>query len=350
MSKLKDMLERARPHFEDGGKLAPMKPVYDAMSTFMFAAPALAKNAPFGRDALDVKRYMFMVVIAVFPTYVASIYLFGWRILLLLLVSYAAGGAVEVLFAVIRREEINEGFLVTGYLFPLILPPLVPLWTVAVGIIFGVVVGKEVFGGTGRNLFNPALVGRVFLALGYPSLMTSGWVDPAAPTADATTAATPLVLAKAGELTAPMDLFLGNVLGSAGETSAVAILIGGALLIATGIASWRTILATTASFAVLTAILHGALPEQVAPVLFSLLAGGFLFGAFFMATDPVSGPVTVGGKWFYGILIGSVTVLIRSFSGFVEGMMFAILLGNIAAPLIDEAIVRSRAKRYAHGQ
>jgi Na(+)-translocating NADH:ubiquinone oxidoreductase B subunit len=280
----------------------------------------------------------------------------------MLLVSYVAGGATEMLFSVIRKEELNEGFLVTGFIYPLVLPPGLPLWTVAIGVVFGVVVGKEIFGGTGRNLFNPALVGRVFLALGYPALMTGTWIVPATggwghlamrldiTGADAVSTATPLVSAKAGEFASSLDLFFGNVLGSVGETSALAVLIGGLFLVLVGVANWRTVVSILVSFVGLNAILRLAAPDAVAPVLFNLLSGGLLFGAFFMATDPVSGPVTIPGKWTYGLLIGVMTLLVRSFSGFVEGMMFAILFGNVCAPLIDEVIIRMRMRRYAKAE
>jgi Na+-translocating ferredoxin:NAD+ oxidoreductase RnfD subunit len=228
---------------------------------------------------------------------------------------------------------------------------------VGVGVAFGVLVGKEVFGGTGRNLFNPALVGRMFVAIGYPSATTSNWIAPGAGTwgrlaghpagADAVTLATPLVQAKSGDLAAPLDLFLGRVAGSAGETSALAILLGGAFLVLIGIASWRTVAAVLLSFTGLNALLRVLAPGAVSPVWFNLLSGGFLFGAFFMSTDPVTGPITQPGKWLYGVIIGAVALLIRSFSGFVEGVMFAILFGNICAPLIDEVVVRIRGRRYA---
>ncbi len=359
MKIFKRILDKVRPHFEENGRFSRFHNIFQAMDNFLFAAPLKVEQPPFLRDPLDVKRYMSLVITALAPCLIASVYFFGWRVLLLLVVSYVVGGAVEVVFAVLRKEEVNEGFLVTGFIFPLILPPGLPLWIAAVGILFGVLVGKEVFGGTGRNLFNPALVGRLFLALGYPAAMTSHWIEPAAggwgrilmPIArsagDAVTSATPLVAAKGGVWTAPLDLFLGRVLGSAGETSALAILLGGIFLLVVGVASWRTVLAIILSFTVFNAVLRAAAPQLVAPLWFSLLAGSFLFGTFFMATDPVSGPVTQAGKWGYGILIGAVTVLIRTFSGFVEGVMFAILLGNIFAPLIDEVVIRARMRRYA---
>ena len=358
MKLIESILDKMRPLFEDGGRFARLHPVFTAADNFFFSAPLKTSNFPYGRDPLDVKRYMSLVIIGLMPCFLASLYFFGWRILLMVLVSYVAGGIVEVLFAVVRKEEINEGFLVTGFIFPLVLPPGLPLWMVAVGIVFGVLVGKEVFGGTGRNLFNAAIVGRCFLAFGYPSLMTSAWLEPGSgrwgsllspirTAADAVTGATPLVLGRGGDLTAPLDLFLGRVMGSAGETSALAVLLGGGFLLLVGVANWRTVVGILGSFTVLCAILHAANPETVATVTFHILAGGLLFGAFFMATDPVTGPVTRAGKWAYGILIGAVTILIRSFSGYVEGMTFAILFGNICAPLIDEVVVRLRIRRYA---
>lgn len=359
MKVMQDWLAALKPLFEKNGKLRPFWPVYQATNNFFFSQVEPTEHAPYGRDPIDLKRYMTLVIVALMPAFLASLYFFGPRVLLLLVVSYAAGGLVEVLFAMMRKEEISEGFLVTGFIFPLILPPGLPLWMVAVGAIFGVLVGKEVFGGTGRNLFNAALVGRCFLAFAYPARMTTAWFTPgpekwlhlpaclAAVPPDAITSATPLGLAKGGEMVSYLNLFTGNVAGSVGETSALAILIGGVILIGTGIANWRTIVGGLASLTLLAWILNLVSPGHVAPPLFHLLAGGWLFGIVFMATDPVTGPVTLTGKWAYGILIGLLTVLIRSFSGFVEGVMFAILLGNICAPLIDEVIIRRRRRRYA---
>lgn len=358
MKLVRVILDKTRPLFDKGGPFALFDPVFQAADHFFFSATVKTGGIPYGRDPLDVKRYMSLVIVGLMPCFLASLYFFGWRMLLMVLVSYVAGGVVEVLFAVIRKEEINEGFLVTGFIFPLILPPGTPLWMVAVGIVFGVLIGKEVFGGTGRNLFNAALVGRCFLALGYPSIMARSWMAPGAgpmgsllspirTAADAVTSATPLVLSKAGELTAPLDLFLGRVMGSAGETSALAILLGGGFLLVVGVANWRTVAGILGSFILLCTVFHAADPATVAPVTFNLLAGGLLFGSFFMATDPVTGPVTRSGKWTYGILIGTLTVLIRSFSGYVEGVTFAILLGNMCAPLIDEVVIRLRVRRYA---
>ncbi len=360
MKLLAKVMDRMRPLFSREGRLSRLRPVFQAMDNFLFAAPDKTEKAPLGRDPLDVKRYMSLVILALLPCFAASVYFFGWRVLTMILVSYVAGGAVEVLFAIVRKEEINEGFLVTGFIFPLILPPGLPLWLVALGVVFGVLVGKEIFGGTGRNLFNPALVGRAFLALGYPSAMTSAWIEPASGGwgrllssfqiggTDAVTSATPLVLAKRGELVSSFDLFIGRVPGSAGETSVPAILLGGIFLLVVGVANWRTVTAILISFVGTAALLRSALPAEASPVLFNLMSGGFLLGTFFMATDPVSSPMTLSAKWAYGALIGITTVLIRTFSGFVEGMMFAVLLGNICAPLMDEVVIRHRMRRYAH--
>jgi Na+-transporting NADH:ubiquinone oxidoreductase subunit B/electron transport complex protein RnfD len=275
----------------------------------------------------------------------------------MIVVSYAAGGAVEVIFAIVRKEDICEGFLVTGILFPLILPPKLPLWMVALGVAFGVFIGKELFGGTGRNVFNPALVGRCFLSLAYPKTMSASWLEPGtgltgrlfqyvdASNVDALSSATPLALAKQGDFSSLSDLFWGAVSGSAGETSAIAVILGGVFLLLTRVANWRTVVSTIGSFILLGAILHQAQPETVGSVLWHLFAGGLLFGAFFMATDPVTCPTTNAGKWLYGILIGAVTVLIRNFTGYVEGVTFAILLGNIVAPILDEIVISVRIRR-----
>ncbi len=350
MKLILNILERTRPHFQEGGRFGLMKPVFDAADAFLFSPLSRTVVAPHARDPLDVKRYMTAVIIAVLPCVLASIHFFGLRMIAMILVSYAAGGVVEVLFAVVRKEEINEGLLVTGMLFPLILPPALPLWMVAVGMAFGVLVGKEIFGGTGRNLFNPALVGRVFLALSYPRAMSGSWIEPGRGliarvfeySTDAVSTATPLALAKAGEWADPVRLFFGNVLGSAGETSALAIILGGLFLVFVGIASWRTVVSMLGAFAALTAVLHGG---DVQIVLWHMLAGSLLFGAFFMATDPISSPMTNSGKWLYGLLIGISAALIRNLTGYVEGVMFSILLGNIFAPVLDEIALVVHVRR-----
>lgn len=357
MKMLLDIFERLRKHFEDDGKLRAAKPLFGAAENFFFAPATRTPRSPHVRDPLDVKRFMSMVIIALLPCVVASVYFFGLRVLAMIVVSYVAGGAVEVIFAIVRKEEINEGFLVTGLLFPLVLPPALPLWMVAAGVAFGVLVGKELFGGTGRNPFNPALVGRCFLALAYPRAMSSSWVKPiaaipgrltqyvSASNLDAVTSATPLGMAKQGQWAGLWDMFIGNVSGSVGETSALLIIIGGVFLLLARVANWRTVVGVLGSFVLLSAGLFwsGTTP---ASLLWHLMAGGLLFGAFFMATDPVTSPATNAGKWVYGMIIGFTTVLIRNFTGYVEGVTFAILLGNITAPILDEVVVHFRMRRW----
>lgn len=353
------LLERARPLFGEGRKLSRLSPLFEAGESFFFSHLEPTEVAPHARSATDLKRYMSIVIVAVAPSLAAAVYLFGLRVLAVVVVSYAAGAAVEVAFACVRKEPISEGFLVTGLLFPLILPPTLPLWMVGLGVAFGVLVGKEVFGGTGHNLFNPALVGRAFLALAYPAAMSTGWLTPgsgswgnawrylSSGSADALSAATPLVLAKQGEFLPLRALFWGNISGSAGETSAALILLGGAFLLLTRVANWRTPVSILVSFALGGLALRALFPEQFGPVGFHLLAGGLLFGAFFMATDPVTSPITNSGKWVYGLVIGLITLLIRNLTGYVEGVMFAILLGNIAAPLIDQVVFQVRMRRLS---
>lgn len=357
MKLLRDMLDKARPAFEKDGKLGAFKPLYEAMDNFLFAPSVITLTSPHTRDPLDIKRLMSMVIIALVPSLIAAFYFFGWRMVAMIIVSYAAGGVVEVAFAMIRKEEIYEGFLVTGMIFPLILPPTIPLWMLGLGVAFGVFVGKELFGGTGRNIFNAALVGRCFLALAYPAKMSSSWITPGAGTTgrmleyidpsniDAVTQATPLVLAKQGQITEISHMFLGNISGSLAETSALAIIVGGIFLLLTRVANWRTVLSILGSAGLVAAILHYNDSARFAPAAWHLCAGGLLFGAFFMATDPVTGPTTNGGKIAYGTVIGTVTILIRNFTGFVEGVTFAILLGNIAAPIFDEIAFKVRQGR-----
>ena len=361
MKWLLNLLDRARPAFGENGRLKPFRPFFEGVEFFLFSPGARVTAAPFVRDPIDLKRYMAPAMFGVMPCAFAAIYFFGLRMLAMIIVSYAAGLLVEVIFAVVRKDDINEGFFVTGIMFPLILPPGLPLWAVAVGVMFGVIVGKELFGGTGRNLFNPALVGRCFLMLSYAKTMAGSYLVPvtgglgnlgryvSTATADAVSSATPLAAVSKGVEISYADLLWGNVSGSAGETSAIAILIGGGILLITRVGNWRTVAGTLGSFAAL-----GALMNEVAPTTFSvpvgwhMLAGGLLFGAFFMATDPVTSPVTNAGKWIYGIIIGSVALLIRHLTGYVEGVMFAILLGNICAPVLDEVVIRLRLRRLAY--
>jgi Na(+)-translocating NADH:ubiquinone oxidoreductase B subunit len=356
------IIDAARPTFEEGGKLQIFHPVFEALEHVFFAPSERTIGAPHIRDPLDIKRVMTMVIISAIPCVLAALYFFGLRFIAMIIVTYAAGLAVEVTFSIIRKESINEGFFVTGILFPLILPPNLPLWMVALGVAFGVFIAKELFGGTGRNVFNPALVGRCFLSLAYPKAMAASWVEPSheiagglliwiTPSLDAVSGATPLALAKQGEMGSIAHQLMGGVSGSAGETSAILIILGGTFLLLTRVASWRTVVSMLGSFVILTAalIMGGAVDYPISgvfgPVVWHLFAGGLLFGAFYMATDPVTGPTTNVGKWFYGITIGSTTVLIRNFTGYVEGVTFAILLGNIVAPIFDEIVIGIRIRR-----
>ena len=355
MKFLLQILDKVRPNFEPGRKFAFFKPLFDAFDAFCFSHPETTRFAPFARDGLDIKRYMSMVIIGLLPAVLAGLYFFGLRILPVIVVSYVAGGAVEVIFGLVRKESINEGFLVTGLIFPLVLPPGIPLWIVGVGMALGVLIGKEVFGGTGHNIFNPALVGRAIIAVGYAKPMTSTWIEPGTGlwgnltsylSPDAVTVATPLVRAKQDDFASYADLFWGSTSGCIGETCAAAILLGGIFLIIIKIANWRTVVGILGSFVLLNVIMRAVSPDRFAPAGFNLMAGGLLFGAFFMATDPVSSPITNPAKWAYGIFIGCVTLLIRSLTVYTEGVMFAILLGNIFGPLFDEVVFRFRFRRY----
>ncbi len=326
-----------------------------AVNSFLYGSRKVTACAPHIVGTLDTRRYMLMVILALMPSTLAAIYFFGWRALVMILVSYVFGGLTEVLFAIFRKKELQiEGLLVTGLIFPLILPPTIPLWVVAVGSAFGVFFGKEAFGGTGRNIFNPAIVGRAFISVAFPSLMTVIWQLPLlgglggflSYQADAVTSATPLISFRAGEAMAYSyaDLLLGRVPGSMGETLGLGIIMGGLFLIVTRVANWRIPVAFLGSVALFSGVGHLYLPDQVAHPLFQLLTGGLLFGAFFMATDPVTSPFTGLGKWVFGLLGGLLVVLIRSFSGSVEGVMFSILLMNGLAPLIDIFVLRLRVQ------
>lgn len=356
MKWLSDLFDSFRPQFEKRGNLAFLKPMYEAIEFIFFYPPARTPTAPHVRDPLDIKRYMTIVIVALMPCILASIWFFGPRILLMILVSYAVGGAVEIAFACIRKTEIHEGFFVTGILFPLILPPATPLWVVAVGIFVGVFFGKEVFGGTGHNIFNPALVGRLFITISFPTILTSGWTTPGAwrGAVDAVSSATPMALAKTqGVLTPATDLLMGIPSGSVGETFRLGIIVGGIFLMLTRVSNWRVPVSYLVSVFVFAFIagLFGWAPASpeggVGPfsyAIFHLLGGSVLFGAMFMSCDPVTSPFTVQGKFIFGIGCGLLTVLIRVFSGYVEGVMFSIVIMNSFAPLIDHVVIQLRYK------
>ena len=379
---LRNILDKVEPNFTGNGKYSKFYPFYEMADTFLFTPADRTQNGPHIRDAVDLKRVMSFVVIAMLPALLFGIFNVGYQInpngelkdiflaglkivLPIILVSYSVGGFWEVIFAVVRKHEINEGFLVTGMLIPLVMPPSIPLWMVGIATTFGVVIGKEIFGGTGYNIFNPALVARAFIFFAYPAAISGDRVW----TVDGISQATPLLQAsseegsKALELLGSQfnwwDMFYGFIPGSIGETSTLAILIGAVFLLVTRIGNWR-IMAGTLLGMVLTAKLTNVFGEAVAssnsmlylPAEYHLVMGGFAFGLVFMATDPVSAAQTDRGRWIYGLLIGFMCVIIRAINpAYPEGMMLAILFANAFSPLIDYFVMKShikqRLKRFA---
>jgi len=346
IDRFRDVIDHLDTRFE-GSKL---RPAWSTISTFFFSPKTVTPlSGPHISDATDLKRYMAVVMAAVFPTVLASIYLFGWRCLAIVVLSYFVGIVIELVFAIHNNEEVTEGMFVTCILYPMTLPPTIPFWIAAVGLAVGIILGKEVFGGTGKNIFNPAIVGRTFIAVTFPVHMASHWVPPFrgglggfvhwTQHTDVTTAATPLINFKNGVADNLLDMFLGLTSGSMGETSALLIIVCGILLVVTHVANWRLPLATLVSAMILSLIMYVNDPEQFASPLYHLFGGGLLFGAFFMVTDPVTAPFSALGKWIYGFMIGAVAIVIRNLSGFPEGMMFAILLMNMFAPVIDDAVL-----------
>lgn len=335
--------------------LNKFKPILNAVDEFFFGTEKVTA-LPHIVDRMDIKRFMSMVIIALVPVVLASVYFWGVRVLAVIAVSYAAGGMAEVAFAVSRKKEIHEGFLVTGLIFPLILPPTIPLWMVAVGVIFGVVFGKEVFGGTGRNIFNPAIVGRIFLSVAFPKTLTSFWLEPFTSGTggllifkkgiDAITSATPLALFKnQGIITSYRELLFGLNPGCIGETFRIGIIAGGLFLILIRIVDWRIPFAYLAAVFALPFLSNHLFHTQFAPPLLQLLSGGLLLGAFFMATDPVTSPFTKQARWIAGALLGFLTVIIRGLSGYAEGVMFSILLVNALSPLLDTLVLKVRYRK-----
>jgi len=383
---LRNFFNDHRHHFAPGGKFEKFHPLFEASESFFFIPGIATQSDAHVRDNLDLKRFMSFVILALIPCLCFGIYNVGFQSLMasgkypavfpsiflglrtvlpLILVSYTVGFCWEILFAVIRKKEISEGFLVTGLLFPLTLPPTIPLWQVAVGISFGVVIGKEVFGGTGRNLLNPALCGRAFLFFAYPVRMSGDaiWTVVGDKTVDAFSGATPLAaaaLAPSGETVELVlakanysleTLFLGLYPGSVGATSTLACLMGALLLIVVGIASYRTIVGGVLGV-VATGCLLNLIASETSMAWFSLnpwyhlVMGGFAFGIIFMATDPVSSPGMDVSKWIYGFAIGALTVLIRVFNpAYAEGVMLAILFMNLFAPLLDYFVISQRLRK-----
>lgn len=380
---LKDLENK---YFAKGRPLEKLYPLFEAADSFAMTPGSKTRGAPHVRDAVDIKRVMIFVVIALIPCIAMGIFNTGYQIELakgmehsftqavwlgllkvlpIVVVTYAAGGFWEVLFAVIRKHEINEGFLVTGMLYALILPASIPLWQVAIGISFGVVIGKEIFGGTGFNILNPALTARAFVFFAYPAQISGDavWVA-----VDGVTKATPLGVVAAAERGASavaalaeagytfQNILFGFIPGAIGETSTIACLFGLAFLLVTGVASWR-IMAGCAAGLLGTASVFYMFKGDTSLAFFSLpphwhlALGGFAFGAVFMATDPVSSSATQTGRWIYGILIGVLVVLIRVVNpAYPEGVMLAILFMNVFAPTIDHYVVQWQIRKRARGR
>jgi Na+-transporting NADH:ubiquinone oxidoreductase subunit B len=375
MKALRKQLDKIKPQFQKGGKFEKLHSTFDAFETFLFVPDKTTSLGSHIRDSIDMKRTMSIVVIAMIPTLLFGIWnagnqhylsigeaaafwdkvLFGlWKVLPIVVVSYVTGLGIEFAFAQIRHHEVNEGFLVSGMLIPLVLPPDIPLWMVAVATAFAVIIGKEVFGGTGMNILNPALTARAFLFFAYPAHMSGDkvWI---AEKADAYSGATPLAEATAGIESGVvnfshsfMDMFLGTIPGSIGETSTLAILIGAAILVFTGVGSLRIMLSVVIGGIFMGGVLNlaGANAYMDVPFYYHLVMGGFAFGAVYMATDPVTAAQTNTGKLIYGFFIGLMAVLIRVLNpAYPEGMMLAILLMNVFAPLIDHYVVEANIKR-----
>jgi Na+-transporting NADH:ubiquinone oxidoreductase subunit B len=363
--------------FEKGGKLYWLHSSIDAFDTFLRVPGTVTAKGAHVRDGIDLKRVMIMVVIALVPAALFGMYnvglqtstLYGlnwtfWhmffygllRMLPLFVVSYVVGLGIEFASAQIRGEEVNEGYLVTGFLIPLIVPVDVPLWMLALAVAFSVLFVKEVFGGTGMNIWNPALVARAFLFFSYPSSMSgsSVWVSKTwagLGNVDAISAATPLAIAHDSGIEGLssqysfMDMFWGFIPGSTGETSVVAILIGAFILVWTGVASWKIMFSSIAG-GLLVGWLGQIAGATTLPCYYQLVMGGFLFGSVFMATDPVTAAQTETGKWIYGFLVGALAVVVRLWNpGYMEGMMLAILFMNTMAPVIDHCVVSARTGR-----
>ena len=377
MKVLRNILDKIKPTFSHGGKLGFMHSTFDAFETFIFVPDTVTKKGAHIRDSIDLKRTMTVVIVALLPALLFGMYNVGyqhnlafgikegfwatfffgfWKVLPLIIVSYVVGLGIEFISAQIRGHEVNEGYLVTGMLIPMIMPVDVPLWILALSVVFAVIVGKEVFGGTGMNIWNPALLSRAFVFFAYPGQISGDkiWIEgltKGTAVIDGFSGATPMANAKAGlDIPGFQDMFLGFIPGSIGETSTLAIIIGAAILIYTGIASWKVIVSVVAGGLTIGLLCNWLAPNPESylalPFYDHFVMGGFAFGAVFMATDPVTSAQTEKGKWIYGFLIGAVALIIRIFNpGYPEGMMLSMLLLNTFAPLIDHNVVQSNIKR-----
>ena len=370
MNFLRKQLDKIKPNFDKGGKFEKYAPAFNGIDTFLFVPNHTTKHGAHIRDGIDLKRVMITVVIALLPALIFGMWNVGYqnmgdgkefldyfifgaiRFMPMIIVSYGVGLGIEFAYAVFRGHDVNEGYLVTGLLIPMIMPIDLPLWMLALSVVFAVILGKEAFGGTGMNILNPALVARAFALFSYAPYMSGNTVWVADSVADGVSGET--ILGSLAGGTTPgyswFDMFMGYVPGSVGETSVLMILIGAALLLFAGIASWRIMISCLLG-AALMGLLFNAIGSETNELLNfpwwqHLLAGGFAFGLVFMATDPVSAAQTTKGKWIYGFLIGIFAILIRVVNPTLpEGMMMAILLMNVFAPTIDHYVVEGNVKR-----
>ena len=377
MKSIRKYLDKIKPQFEKGGKFEKLHSTFDAIETFLYVPDKVTFKGSHIRDALDMKRTMSVVIIAMMPALLFGMWNVGYqyhlaigeqagilqnfwfgflKVLPIIIVSYVSGLAVEFIFAQYRGHEVNEGFLVTGMLIPLIVPVTIPLWMLAVATAFSVAIGKEAFGGTGMNIFNPALLTRAFLFFAYPANLTGDkvWVSgltKGLETVDGFSGETPLGQAALGfyDKIPPLhDMIIGIIPGSIGETSKIAIIIGAIILLITGIGSWRVMFSTIAGGVVMTLIFNLVAANEYMKIdpLTQVMMGGFLFGAVFMATDPVTSAQTNRGKWIYGFLVGLFAIMIRVFNpAYPEGMMLSILLMNTFAPLIDYYVIQGHISK-----
>ena len=376
---MRKTLDKLKPLFEKKGKYKYFYPLFDALDTFLYTPGTVTSEAPHIRDSIDLKRSMIFVVIAMIPAILFGIFNVGYQedssrsiiqnfisglyvVGPIIIISYSVGGLWEVIFALVRKHEVNEGFLVTGMLIPLVMPPTIPLWMVAVATSFGVIIGKEIFGGTGFNIFNPALVARAFIFFAYPAQISGDLVWKIGKV-DGLSTATPLLIASSIQgpeyealglldgLYSFNQMFYGFIPGSIGETSTLACLIGGLFLLVTRIANWRIILAIIIGMSMTSFLAMQLAPFSDNPMLslppyYHFVMGGFAFGLVFMATEPVTAAHTNKGRWIYGLLIGFMVVVIRAINpAYPEGMMLAILFSNAFAPLIDYFVIQKNIKK-----
>lgn len=370
MKFLRKQLDKIKPHFDEGGKFEKYAPAFNGIDTLLFVPNHTTKSGAHIRDGIDLKRVMITVVIALLPSLIFGMWNIGYqnmggghtfmeyfgfgaiRVLPMILVSYGVGLGIEFAYAIFRGHEVNEGYLVTGLLIPMIMPIDLPLWMLAVSVVFAVVIGKESFGGTGMNILNPALVARAFALFSYAPFMSGNTVWVADSVADGVSGETILGILAANNVpsTSVIDMFMGYIPGSIGETSVLMVLIGAGILLFTGIASWRIIVSSVIGASIMGLLLNVIGSETNELFNFEwwkhLIVGGFAFGMVFMATDPVSAAQTNKGKWIYGLLIGVFAILIRVINPTLpEGVMMAILLMNVFAPTIDHYVIEGNVKR-----